>query len=318
MKHLLYLCMITCLTLSCSDKNRPLKILFWNTENFFHPSRDRSIDDKAYTPMNYPGYTAAAYTVKCENIAHILNMAHADLIGLAEIENRRVLEDLRKKFLFSRDWEILHQDSPDPRGIDVALLYRKSRCTLLSAEYIPAQSLPFPTRDILHADFQYAEKIISCFVVHAPSRYNRGKDGDTMRVCLAKQIVRYMDNRSGKADLLILTGDFNDEKSDSSLKLICSYPFRNQLTLLTDSTISRPATYFYQDRWICYDHMLIFARESETSVEVHSHPLRYPALLRSDPEDQGIDRFYERFRFRGGYSDHLPVISRLTFTATGS
>ena len=124
------------------------RIMFYNVENLFDTADDPSTADDEFTPRGKKHWTKAKYTDKLLKIAEVIDSVGDKelpcIVGLAEVENRWVLEDLTQKTaLADGNYGIVHQDSPDRRGIDVALLYRKDCFELLEADFL---RLSFPGR----------------------------------------------------------------------------------------------------------------------------------------------------------------------------
>ncbi|MCO6484544.1 MAG: endonuclease, partial [Saprospiraceae bacterium] len=149
-----------------------LRVAFYNVENLFDTVNDPECDDDEFTPAGQKKWTEERYMIKLERIARVLQATGpASLIGLAEVENRKVLEDLiAHPFLAAHTWDIIHQESPDERGIDVALLVRRD---LLAADTQVAFSsgMISPTRDILYARIRHRRgDTLHVWVNHWPSR----------------------------------------------------------------------------------------------------------------------------------------------------
>ena len=131
-----------CLSLSgCTQEVNSGRIMFYNTENFFDTIKDPKTDDAEFTPTGLAKWTSERYQHKLDNISKVLAaMSEADApiaIGLSEVENKKVSEDLANTpALRKYNLGVIEQDSPDPRGIDVALLYNKKLFTAVSYAHL--------------------------------------------------------------------------------------------------------------------------------------------------------------------------------------
>jgi hypothetical protein len=176
-KVLPLLIIILCLSLlGCTQENNAGRIIFYNTENFFDTIKDPINDDEEFTPAGKDHWTSERYQHKLDNISKVLAaMSEADApiaIGLSEIETKKVAEDLAATpALRKYDLGVIEQDSPDPRGIDVALLYSKKLLTVDTAEFICVNTphSTMGTRDILYVIGTVKGIKLHLFVNHWPS-----------------------------------------------------------------------------------------------------------------------------------------------------
>jgi len=204
------------------------RIVFYNTENLFHPSNDSVKSDDDFTPSGKYHWTYNRYYRKISNLGKLfVAIGEGNLpaiIGLCEVENRKVLNDLLKGSVLRKSpYKIIHKESPDLRGIDVALIYDPEKFAPDKYEYINVNNTAIPeliTREILFVSGKF-HKEMPChiFVNHWPSRRGGKLASDKKRIHVAKILKQYIDScfmKDLKSNIIIL-GDFNDEPDDVSL-----------------------------------------------------------------------------------------------------
>jgi len=319
-----------CRNLSLLDKatGREDKILvmFWNLENFFDWRRDSlngSDSEAEFTSFGKRRWTKRRFMAKCNAMAKSIfwikdrEGAFPDVIGVAEVENRFVLKKfLEDTPLYKMDYKIVHFDSPDPRGIDVALLYRSSRLKLLQAMPLRVGGgldPPLRTRDILLTKFRKPDGDSVAFLVnHHPSKYG-GKTGDRREVAL-RRLREATDSlqRSGLRNIVAM-GDFNDTPENPAFGILTdgqSYPLTNLAATLAEKG---GGTIRYSGKWEMID--MFFASESLVQ-NGHIHEmkvLRLPFLMTRDNAHSGEKplRTYTGPRYVGGVSDHCPIVVKI-------
>lgn len=306
----------------------PLRMVFYNTENFFDARHDSLKNDEDFLPQGSYHWTWPRYRTKAHRVAQAL-AASGDgrlpaLIGLAEIENHGVVETLLKEF-HQAEYRFIHYESPDVRGIDVCLIYDRFRLELIDSEAIPVM-LPKqdgqpsrPTRDILHASFRLPDHLVyHVFVCHWPSRYGGASASEPLRLRAAavlRQRVEELFQADPEARIVIM-GDLNDEPFDRSVSEV--------LGAKDNTSRPRPASLYnlmwkqartgsikshkYQGEWAMLDHIIVstalYARPGLSAGVVDAR-----FLLEPDEKYLGLRplRTYVGRSYQGGYSDHLPV-----------
>jgi len=322
---LLYLLLFSSLTWGQSrqDENSTL-LLFWNVENLFDTEDDSLTRDDEYVPYSMRAWNYNRYHQKLFHIYKTLvaigGWQLPELVALAEVENRRVLEDLLEKTpLFRAGYQIIHQDSEDKRGIDLAILYRPERIELSDTSFIPVRFPNAPesrTRDILYVRGRIpGSETFDLYVNHWPSRYGGGRSSESKRLHVASLLryrldsaLQYLNSRHS-----IVLGDFNDAPEDASLHKLAAA--KAQLKLI--STDNFQGTHKHQGVWSHFDQVWV----SESLLKNHQlklvsdkatvfHP---DWLLESDKSYGGLKpkRTYVGYRYHGGFSDHLPVYLEL-------
>ena len=312
-----------------------VRVMFYNVENLFDTSDDPLTRDDEFTPQGTKHWTKARYMTKLRQLAEAVDSVGGKewpvVIGMAEVENRKVLDDLTQKTrLADGEYGIVHQDSPDRRGIDVALLYRKKEIQILLTEFL---RLPFPedstirTRDILYAKGILKSDTIHFFVCHFPSMIGGEKQSEWRRERAAAVLRHKTDSLLGQnpATGIIIMGDLNGQAntpaqkvlgSKSSDKKIKSGELYNTGYYLLKKNYG---SYRYKGRWQTIDHMIVsggllkgsYGLKAVRRLTVFSAPF----LLEEDKTWFGYKPCptYRGPRYTGGTSDHLPVYIDLVY-----
>ena len=293
------------------------RILFWNTENLFDCKDDPKKNDNEFLPDATRRWTYFRYRDKLKNLAKGIVASGdeyvPDLVGLCEVENDSCLYDLtRRSPLKEAGYRYVMTDSPDQRGIDVALLYQRGSFKLLQYQSI---RIPFkqvkkaPTRDILHV----VGKVVSgdtldVMVVHYPSRRGGKAKSEPYRLLVAEILKHAVDSvmQVRQNPNVVIMGDFNDGPSSPVMKKLCS---DGRLVNLMQG--KKEGTYRYRGAWEILDQFLVSENVRMKNAEVLQHPF----LLEEDEKYGGNKPFrtYNGMRYQGGFSDHLPIILDLQF-----
>lgn len=328
-----FLLLVPLVTLSQNDGT--LRIAFWNLENFFDTSVDSTRSYNEYTESGAQHWTKKRFYAKRNNLYKtVLALSEGralGVLGVAEVENETVLASLFNATPLRRfGYRIVHYESPDRRGIDVALVYDISRLRLLSSRPIAVrdpENAKFRTRDILYVVLAASNgDTLHVFVNHWPSRY--GGEAETIRLrCLAASTLRkVVDSIAGCAaspPKIIIMGDLNDTPEDKSVASVLDAKppsfgqndgfclvnlFRQNDKKGFDGTLKHEYT------WQVFDHIII----SNTLID-SKNGLRYKkgsaqifhaAFLFEEDKTRGGVKLHRTFvgpRYFGGYSDHLPV-----------
>ena len=297
------------------------RCVFWNVENLFDPRNDSLTQDDEFTPGGLRHWTWNRFRNK-ELLLYKTLIALGEgtppaIIGLAEIENKYTVRFLCDSTPLSMaGYAILHQDSPDQRGIDVALLYRQEYFHLLTQDWLPVSdsASSYQSRDILYAKGILPDNdTLHVFVNHWPSRYKGKKVSEPRRLNAAKVLaakLAHITTLNSKARILIM-GDFNDSPDDESLKMLST---TGQLKLRW--LLKGKPSYKYQGIWYEYDQII-----SSAYLKVHqAEVFKAGWLLTEDKNHLGLKpyRTYLGYRYQGGASDHLPVYADLLPRKPGS
>jgi hypothetical protein len=308
-------------------------IAFYNVENLFDTVDDTLTFDDDRTALGKDRWTEERYWRKIENIARVLAEIGNDetgnsplIIGLCEIENRSVLEDLiNHPFLQKGHYGIVHYDSPDERGIDVALLYRKSGFILLNSQ--PRKLLIYDTdkrdytRDQLVVSGLLRGEEIHFIVNHWPSRSGGEAKSSHKREKAALLNKRIIDSiyKLDPAAKIIGMGDFNDDPTNKSFKKFLNT--KAEVDELKQGELYNPmeamlkkgkGTLAYRDSWNLFDQFYVsqplVSRNFEGFQFYRAGIFNPPYIISQSGQYRGYPmRTYGSAGYEPGYSDHFPV-----------
>ena len=301
-----------CLFLVINPPADSLKVMFWNLENFFDWRNDStSVSDAEFSSRGARRWTRKRFYAKCNAVAKgILWAGTPDVIGLAEVENAFVLKRLLSETALRKlDYRIVHFDSPDPRGIDVALLYRASRLELADAKpchLYAADSTVMATRDILLVRFRNPD--IAFLVNHHPSKYGGADVSGPRRQRAVGRLKELADSLlCAGVTRIVGMGDMNDTPDNPVYRTLepslhnLSEPLHRQ----------GQGTIKYDGAWELIDMFF-------TSPDAGAGPmqiLQIPFLITRDASHAGTKplRTYSGPRYLGGVSDHCPIAIKLLY-----
>lgn len=326
------------LFLSPTGNGQTLTAGFYNVENLFDLEDDPLTNDDDFTPEGRQHWTHERYQTKLDRIAEVLSgMNLPDLVGLAEVENRKVCADLAgHNALKSGRYDIIHHDSPDGRGIDVALLFDKKAFKKISEEFVQINfpdslrnkpELKYTTREILIAHLKMKKGKLDLFaiVVHAPSRGGGLKATEPLRRYVATKLRSKVDsitNAKPEAGILIM-GDFNDEPDNLSIStdLRALSPRSSDASrdigtgsgklynLVYEADQNGLGTYNYRGNWNMLDQFIVNDVLLSTLPSWDAKPYKTDKMMfKHDRFGEMPSRTYGGPNYYGGYSDHLPVV----------
>lgn len=204
------------------------RVLFYNTENFFDTLDDPNTTDNEFLPSARYHWTGKRYYTKVNHLYKVIisnGLEPPSLVGLAEVENKKVLKDLANNTPLAKfQYRIIHFESPDNRGIDVALLYRPDKFKPIISKPV---RLDFPfdlkrkSRDILYVKgIAINADTLHVFVNHWPSRASGHAESEKYRIFAAEKLRACTDSifKTSSSAKIIITGDFNDEPDDVSIR----------------------------------------------------------------------------------------------------
>ncbi|WP_241240800.1 endonuclease/exonuclease/phosphatase family protein [Maribacter sp. MJ134] len=313
-------------------------IAFYNLENLFDTKNDTLIFDDDRTPNGKDKWTAQRYEQKLEHLSKVIseigfkiNQSTPDIIGVCEVENKHVLSDLiNQPLLRNSNYGIVHFDSPDERGIDVALLYKKD--VFLPINTNSHRLLLFNdleerdyTRDQLVVEGLLGEEKIHLIVNHWPSRSGGELRSRPYRLAAAQLNKRIIDSlrRQTVNPKIIGMGDFNDDPVDPSFKKILKV--KGKKKKLDSLDLYGPmekmfrkgmGSLAYRDNWNIFDQIYMTANLTTTTKTGYSFwkaAIFTPSYLIDDKgKYKGYPlRTYAGGNYIGGYSDHFPVYMHL-------
>ena len=340
------LALILWFTGSIQAASGSLKIVSYNVENLFHPKHDTiwkpnpnnvlrtaigspieqssspikgreyfiEKDDYEWTPEGERRWSYTRYYRKVENIAQVLtNIGEwngVDIVGLQEVENALCVKRLCYT-LRPGEYDFVHYESPDPRGIDVALIYKKSRVDTLSSHAIPIPHID--TRDILYVQVLVDKRdTLHLFVCHFPSQRGGAAESEWKREAAKKTLQRAIDSvyLAFRDPKIVVMGDFNEEAPSNS-------PLKGERKEFRGINYRKPingkeiGTHKHQGLWTCLDQFYTSpGLDSVSSVTI------YDAEWIQEPDEKFLGlkpkRTYNGFQYKqDGYSDHLPIVMEL-------
>lgn len=339
MKRLLLILPVMLLMVaSASAQDKPYMVAFWNLENLFDIYDDPETHDEEFTPDGVKQWNEIKYQKKLSNIERVLfdiaaiQRDYPIVIGVSEIENRSVLEDLvSQPKLAGANYRICHYDSPDARGVDVAFLYRADVFKLQGSENIKLEvaELPdFRTRDFVVMWGTIEDEPFYFLVSHWPSRLGGKEASQFKRDACASQIRAIKDSllAENPATKVIVMGDFNDDATDSSI--VETMGAKGKTKELEKGDFFNPfnqmlraghGTLAYQDMWnlfdnICVTENLINDEEGKLHLVKGSgnkfwgNIFHRPYMFQQEGQYKGYPlRTFVTNNFQNGFSDHFPV-----------
>ena len=318
-----------------------VRVAFYNVENLFDTEDDPKTRDDDFTPKGMKGWSYRRYK---EKLSHIYKTLMAlggweppAVIGFCELENKKVLEDLiamtpLRKF----GYKIVHEDSPDRRGIDVGFIYRSSKFKYISHDTLRI-NMPFSpdtrTRDVLQITGKVLGKdTLNVFVNHWPSRRGGQAKSEPKRTYVASRVraridEMYADNPNAK---IVVMGDMNDHAYNKSLIEVLQA--KGELSNVKKGDLYnymfpmdknwKMGSHKYQGHWGTLDHMIVSEpllsdnRAGKLRASAKGAQIFAPRfLLEEDVKFMGLQpyRTYAGPRYIGGFSDHLPIYVDLMF-----
>lgn len=335
-RKLLVLISAALIIVSCSEQKKEYTIAFYNVENLFDTINHPDKWDDDFTPEGKLKFNTERYQDKLNKLSLVLSsidtLSLPSIVGLCEIENRKVIEDLcNQSALSSGNYGIAHTESPDKRGIDCALIYKKSDFKYIKHEVINIQfpwEPEYTTRDILHVEGVLGKKdTVHVFVNHWPSRRGGQEKSEKNRVFVAEQLKKAIDKiQTSNADAKIMVmGDFNDEPNNISVSTTLNAGNNQSSTnpsdlynLVYNMDVKGEGTYNYRGNWNMLDHIIV---SSSLINQEKGLTTSYDAARIFNEEwicyknKQGVlvpSRTYGGPNYYGGFSDHFPVYFKVS------
>ena len=303
-------------------------IAFYNVENLFDTIDDPdNASDNEFLPTAAKAWTIDRYDHKLNNIGKVIQgMNYPILLGLAEVENRKVLEDLvNSERLVNQSYQIIHEESPDHRGIDVALLFQTDQFevedwTTHSVQIDDPNINNFTTRDILRVKGLLRNTPTYLFINHWPSRSGGTEQTEFRRITVATRLNELVESTmtNDPSAHIIIMGDFNDEPTNKSLLDVLGaqtdsmnlassrlYNLTGPLDAIGEGTFN------FQGNWQMLDQIIISSNllASNTAFRIGNFQVYKAEDLFFTHPEYGLspDRTYGGDNYFGGFSDHLPV-----------
>ncbi len=315
------------------NKKKNITVVFYNVENLFDTVNNQGNRDGEFTPDGANNWTQERYEKKIDNIANVIRSVNKneipEIVGLAEVENRNVLNDLISSVRIKEaNYRIEHFESPDFRGIDCALLYRPDEFKIIKStpvRVVLADDPDFKTRDILYVKGETTNnEVFHIFVNHWPSRIGGEDQTEPKRIAVARLLKNKIDsvlNVNSGANIHIM-GDMNDEPSNKSISEILgakSPKVTNAklVNLMYPDFEIQKGSYLYQGKWNMLDNIMVsnglldnkgFGCREKKGFIFHEAWMEF----KNRNGEISPNRTYGGKNYYGGVSDHFPVYMQLT------
>lgn len=289
---------------------------FYNVENLFDTLDDPNTIDEEFLPEGKNQWTNERYSIKLQNIGKVIASIKPDILGLGEIENRKVLEDLvTQPALASGRYQIIHVDMHDERGVDVALLYRPAvfKPFVINQLVIKDPAEPeFKTRNILWVKGLFMGDTLHIAVNHWPSRLGGKEDKRILAATVLKRAVDSVTAINPQANI-VMVGDFNDDPNNKSIKKVLIADSENIINVAEPTFKKGYGTLGYNGVWNLFDQILISGSLTDKNGIDYMPDSFGIFAQRWMIEPTGKYKGMPMRSFRGGvfndagYSDHFPV-----------
>ncbi len=308
---------------------------FYNLENLFDTIPSPNTNDRDFLPQGRLAWNSEKYWSKQANMAKVIGLLATDvtpdgvaLLGVAEVENRRVLEDLVvQPAIKERNYQIVHYESPDKRGIDVALLYQPKYFRVIGSRPLPVDLIDPKTgfrdftRDVLYVTGLFQGDTLHVMVCHWPSRRGGETGSVWMREAAAQVCRRAVDSLLARNELakIVVMGDFNDDPTNASLIKVLRAAKSTESMKAGDLYNPMYALYksgngtlAYRDAWNLFDQIIVSKglvwKQAGGWQLLRAVVFREPWMFQEEGAFRGYPlRTFVGDIFLNGYSDHLPV-----------
>ncbi len=320
--------------LRCSEKElSTLNIAFYNLENLYDIVDDTTHSDDDFTPNGKYQWSAARYQEKLNHLARVIASLSddntPDVLGMCELENDKVLKDLFATKALNNRFQFVHYNSPDERGVDVALAYNPKKIKVLESKNYPVKlSLDSNdrTRDILWVKSVSLtnQDTIHFLVCHFPSRRGGASESQQNRIDAAQTCKAIIKERlHPQSQNLVIMGDFNDQPWDTSMMKVLGahsvnkYPNADLINLMFELADKKSGSYCFRGRWERIDQIIIsqaLRNASGTDYQTGSVQVVKKDWMLDNKQEQPF-RNFKGEKWMNGYSDHLPVCAKLNLNA---
>ncbi|MCB9194840.1 MAG: hypothetical protein H6600_09720 [Flavobacteriales bacterium] len=315
------------------NKAKGHSIVFYNVENLYDTIDDPEVADTEFTPHGDKHWTSDRLQKKLDDIGEVLiNIAtkHPLIVGLTEVENREVVEQLLGTDVLKEiNYQLIHQDSPDNRGIDLCLFYDEDLVEYISHQYLRIHFSWNPdikTRDVLFFECKINNEHFWIVVNHWPSRRNGSEETENKRVHVAKEVRKRLNYimKNYSASKILVMGDFNDEPSDLSIvRHLKAKANKNidefELFNLSFADFEKDqGSSSHDGDWMMIDQMMInrnFLQNKNEGVGVannKSYLFKDEMVIFRNKHFTKPNQTYAGDKYVGGVSDHLPVYIKLS------
>ena len=321
MKRLALLCLLMTAMSASAQQQSVLSAAWWNVENLFDTRDDPRTNDDEFTPQGDLHWTQRKFWAKLQGISKTLAMMELpDVVGLAEVENKYVLRELCQGTPLGQvPYRYVHYDSPDRRGIDVALIYRTDRFTVTASRPVTVSDSAegFFTRDLLVVEGVTATGDSVCLLLnHWPSKRG-GEEADVHRMTIARTVRALMLELHGQhpAAAVIALGDMNSTLDEEPVSVGMGFGTdtvnADGIRNLTPKLPKDWGSHKYQGQWDYLDQVYLLAGDGWMVRDLRL--MRFDHLLTDETSRPGVrpKRTNVGPRYEGGLSDHLPLLLRL-------
>ena len=324
MKKYLIIILLLIFIVNCDKSNKSIKVGFWNVENLFDLENNPVKEDDEFSLGGDKMVTQEILDMKLDHMTEVISDLNVDILGLCEVENRKVLDMLNEKYS-DKNYMIVHYESPDLRGIDATLLYDAEKFTVVDSYPI---EIPFgdeaPTRDILYVKGTIDEATLHIFVNHWPSNYSGLERGIRRRSVAADVLRKTLDEilAEDKSANIILMGDFNEAPLAKAVQDVLNttidreeatknlYQLWNPMAHIMG--VENGGTYKYRGIDDVIDQFIVSkGLIDESGLELY--PRSVKVLNKDKYRQQEGDftgypfRFWVGDNLLGGYSDHMAI-----------
>jgi predicted extracellular nuclease len=316
-----------------SDKS--FVVMSYNVENLYDTINDPAKDDEEFLPEGKNKWTSERYLKKLEQLSKVISTPNEKnlpaVVGFYEIENKKVIQNLAAtKKLCKGKYEVVHYDSPDNRGIDVAFMYNKTKFRVLYSKALNVklpEEPPYPTRDILYVKgIAGKSDTLHFFLNHWPSRRSGAEASEKNRIAAATVLKHTIDSLTKISPAkIICMGDFNDYPTNKSITqtlgadtLYKASTTSGLFNLCYETESKNLGTYNYKGDWGMLDQFIVSYSLLNAKTRLHVHKnaakiLKEIFMLYTNKETQESkpNSTYGGSNYYGGYSDHLPIYMEL-------
>lgn len=307
-------------------KEKIVTVAFYNVENLFDTKDNPKTYDDDFTTDGTKNWNEKRYAIKIKKLGSVISQLGVKrskmppvIVGLVEVENAKVVNDLKNSsHLKKYPYHFVHYDSPDDRGIDVALMYNRQFFELIDSKSYPlfietSEGKQDFTRDILRVSGNLNGELIHVLVNHWPSRREGAEASEYKRIAaaeLAKSIVNEIQTVDVNAKIIVM-GDFNDDPTSKSIQEhLVTEDFYNPMEPLLNR--EKTGTLTYNGKWNLFDQIILTknfkVKEPGKHTFKHAEVFNkewlkiFKGKLKGSPFRTYIGKWYQ-----GGFSDHFPV-----------
>ncbi len=311
-----------------SDKNKKEIVAFYNVENLFTPD-SLQVHKRDPTASGLQNWDERKYKNKLSKIAQVFQLILESegclpmLIGLSEIQGKKPLEDLVLLEPFDSNYGILHYESMDERGVDVALLYDKTKIEVMSSEPISYffavenknSEYYDTTRDVLFCKVKFKEVLLNVFVLHLPSKREKDVNKSKRDYILNDLNKKLTEISKNTAEAILILGDFNENPDEQNIENFLYDGDFNKILInpYLDLYKNNIFSTFHYKNGLLFDQMLLSPNLMYGNLPIsfeEAKSFNHQKLRSWDKKfsDRPF-RTYAGTRYLGGYSDHFPIIS---------